>query len=200
MTMMISEETFNKIFPHAVKGVYQAISVQIEKAGCVTKMQQAMFLAQCGHESGGFTRFKENLNYSWLGLSKTFRKYFPDPLTAKKYERKPELIANRVYANRLGNGDEKSGDGWKYRGRGLIQITGKDNYAAFRKWLGRDIEPEDVAGNLDLSVKTAVWYWKCYELADLNSVEKVTRRINGGLNGIDERCKLYRALMVTDND
>ena len=86
----------------------------------------------------------------------------------------------------MGNGDEQSGDGWKYRGRGLIQITGKDNYAAFRKWLGRDIEPDDVASNLDLSVKTAIWYWKCCELADLNSVEKVTRRINGGLNGIDE--------------
>ena len=196
MTMIISETIFNKIFPRAAKGVYQAISENIEKAGCVTKMQQAMFLAQCGHETKGYTRFVENLNYSYYGLMQTFRSRFPSLAIARQYERKPQLIANRAYANRMGNGDESSGDGWRYRGRGMIQITGKDNYTKFRKWLGRDILPEDVESNLDLSVKAAVWYWLANDLAALSSVEKVTRRINGGLNGINERCELYRSLMV----
>lgn len=195
MTMMISEVTFNKIFPHAVKGVYQAISEQIEKAGCVTKIQQTMFLAQCGHESVGFSVFTENLNYSDYALTQVFRKYF-DKNTAVKYARKPEQIANRVYANRMGNGDEASGDGWKYRGRGLIQITGKKNYIAFRNWLGRDFALHELAEDLDLAVSAAVWYWQANELASLASVEKVTIRINGGTNGLDDRCRLFRALMV----
>lgn len=177
------------------KGVYAAIEKQIEKAGCVTKIQQAMFLAQCGHESVGFSVFTENLNYSDYALTQVFRKYF-DKNTAVKYARKPEQIANRVYTNRMGNGDEASGDGWKYRGRGLIQITGKKNYIAFRNWLGRDFALHELAEDLDLAVSAAVWYWQANELASLASVEKVTIRINGGTNGLDDRCRLFRALMV----
>lgn len=193
--MIISESKFNQVFPRAKKGIYAAIEKQIEKAGCVTKIQQAMFLAQCGHESVGFSVFTENLNYSDYALTQVFRKYF-DKNTAVKYARKPEQIANRVYANRMGNGDEASGDGWKYRGRGLIQITGKKNYIAFRNWLGRDFALHELAEDLDLAVSAAVWYWQANELASLASVEKVTIRINGGTNGLDDRCRLFRALMV----
>ena len=193
--ILISESDFNKVFPRAKPGIYNAIAKQITKAGCISKMQQAMFLAQCGHESAGFTKFAENLNYSVDGLLACFNKYF-DKYTAMKYARKPEQIANRVYANRMGNGDEASGDGWKYRGRGIIQITGKKNYIAFRDWLGRDFALHELAEDLDLAVSAAVWYWQANELASLASVEKVTIRINGGTNGLDDRCRLFRALMV----
>lgn len=193
--MTISESKFNQVFPHAKKGIYAALEKQIEKAGCVTKIQQAMFLAQCGHESAGFSVFTENLNYSDYALTQVFRKYF-DAQTAKKYAKKPEQIANRVYANRLGNGDEASGDGWKYRGRGIIQITGKKNYIAFRNWLGRDFALHELSEDLDLAVLAAVWYWQTNELASLASVEKVTVRINGGTNGLADRVALYRKLMA----
>ena len=194
--MLISEAVFKKVFPRAIGGMYQAIEKHIELAGCFNKQQQAMFLAQCGHETGGFTVLSENLNYSADGLMRVFRKYFPNPNIARQYERKPEKIASRVYANRMGNGSEETMDGWNYRGRGLIQITGKDNYIRFARWLGDTINPKEVSSNLDLAVKAAVWYWIFNELASLDSVQKVTIRINGGTNGLDDRCRLFRALMV----
>lgn len=194
--MLISKERFNKVFPNAVSGMYDAIDKQIAVAGCITKPQQAMFLAQYGHETQGYTRLSENLNYSANGLVNVFRKYFPTLLLAKQYERKPQAIANKVYANRMGNGREASGDGWKYRGRGLPHVTGKDNYGKFQEWLGKSIEPEELSTDLNLAVKSGVWYWVANGLASLGSVEKVTVRINGGTNGLEERCKLYRALMV----
>ena len=193
--MLITETKFNQVFPRAKEGIYAVIAKHIEQAGCKTKMQQAMFLAQCGHESAGFSMLSENLNYSSDSLVRVFRKYFTSE-EAKKYARQPEKIANRVYANRMGNGNENSGDGWKYRGRGIIQITGKRNYDAFAKWLERDINPDDVAINLTLAVKAGVWFWLVNEIASLNSVEKATRRINGGLNGIEDRANLYRKLMA----
>lgn len=194
--MLISKERFNKVFPNAVSGMYDAIDKQIAVAGCITKPQQAMFLAQYGHETQGYTRLSENLNYSANGLVNVFRKYFPTLLLAKQYERKPQAIANKVYANRMGNGSEASGDGWKYRGRGLPHVTGKDNYGKFQEWLGKPIEPEELSTDLSLAVKAGVWYWVANGLASLGSIEKVTVRINGGTNGLEERCKLYRALMV----
>lgn len=193
--ILISESDFNKVFPRAKPGVYNAIAKQITKAGCISKMQQAMFLAQCGHESAGFTRFTENLNYSADGLLSVFGKRFAAK-KAQEYAKMPEKIANYVYANRLGNGDEASGDGWKYRGRGLIQITGKKNYIDFRNWLGRDFALHEVAEDLDLAVSAAVWYWLANDIASLNSVEKATIRINGGTNGLTDRCDLYRKLMA----
>lgn len=193
--MLITETKFNQVFPRAKEGIYAVIAKHIEQADCKTKMQQAMFLAQCGHESAGFSMLSENLNYSPDSLVRVFRKYFTSE-EAKKYARQPEKIANRVYANRMGNGNENSGDGWKYRGRGIIQITGKRNYDAFAKWLERDINPDDVAINLTLAVKAGVWFWLVNEIASLNSVEKATRRINGGLNGIEDRANLYRKLMA----
>lgn len=194
--MLISKERFNKVFPSALSGMYDAIDKQIAVAGCITKPQQAMFLAQYGHETQGYTRLSENLNYSANGLVNVFRKYFPTLSLAQQYERKPQAIANKVYANRMGNGSEASGDGWKYRGRGLPHVTGKDNYGKFQAWLGKSIEPEELSTDLSLAVKAGVWYWVANGLASLGSVEKVTVRINGGTNGLEERCKLYRALMV----
>ncbi|MGC6247177.1 glycoside hydrolase family 19 protein [Bisgaard Taxon 45] len=193
--MHITETTFNKIFPRAARGIYQVIEKNIEKAGCLTKPQQAMFLAQCGHESAGFSTFSENLNYSEYALLRVFRKYFNET-TAKQYARKQQMIANRVYANRMGNGSEESGDGWRYRGRGIVQITGKSNYTAFKAWLGRDINIDDIATNIDLAVKAGIWFWIRNEIADVTSVEKATRRVNGGLNGLEDRVNLYRRLMV----
>ncbi len=187
--------------------MYQAIDKYIELAGCFNKQQQAMFLAQCGHETRGFTRFCESMNYSVSGLRETFRRYFT-LAQAQKYgcvknkdgvviQKADQVsIANIAYANRMGNGDQATGDGWKYRGRGLIQITGKDNYIRFSRWLGDTITPEEVSSNLDLAVKAAVWYWIFNDLAMIDSVQKVTIRINGGTNGLEDRCKLYRALMV----
>lgn len=194
--MLISKERFNKVFPNAVSGMYDAIDKQIAVAGCITKPQQAMFIAQYGHETQGYTRLSENLNYSANGLVNVFRKYFPTLNLAKQYERKPQAIANKVYANRMGNGSEASGDGWKYRGRGLPHLTGKDNYGKFQAWLGKTVEPEELSTDLNLAIKAGVWYWLANGLANLDSVEKVTVRINGGTNGLEERCKLYRDLMV----
>nr|DAY34717.1 MAG TPA: Chitinase A [Caudoviricetes sp.] len=194
--MLISKERFNKVFPNAVSGMYDAIDKQIAVAGCITKPQQAMFIAQYGHETQGYTRLSENLNYSANGLVNVFRKYFPTLNLAKQYERKPQAIANKVYANRMGNGSEASGDGWKYRGRGLPHLTGKDNYGKFQAWLGKTVEPEELSTDLNLAIKAGVWYWLANGLANLGSVEKVTVRINGGTNGLEERCKLYRDLMV----
>nr|DAN93006.1 MAG TPA: Chitinase A [Caudoviricetes sp.] len=194
--MLISKERFNKVFPNAVSGMYDAIDKQIAVAGCITKPQQAMFIAQYGHETQGYTRLSENLNYSANGLVNVFRKYFPTLNLAKQYERKPQAIANKVYANRMGNGSEASGDGWKYRGRGLPHLTGKDNYGKFQAWLGKTVDPEELSTDLNLAIKAGVWYWLANGLANLGSVEKVTVRINGGTNGLEDRCKLYRALMV----
>lgn len=194
--MLISKERFNKVFPNALSGMYEAIDKQITVAGCITKPQQAMFLAQYGHETQGYTRLSENLNYSANGLVNVFRKYFPTLSLAQQYERKPQAIANKVYANRMGNGSEASGDGWKYRGRGLPHVTGKDNYGKFQAWLGKTVDPEELSTDLNLAIKAGVWYWLANGLANLGSVEKVTVRINGGTNGLEERCKLYRALMV----
>lgn len=194
--MLISKERFNKVFPNTVSGMYDAIDKQIAVAGCITKPQQAMFLAQYGHETQGFTRLSENLNYSANGLVNVFRKYFPTLNLAKQYERQPQKIANKVYANRMGNGSEASGDGWKYRGRGLPHVTGKDNYGKFQAWLGKTVEPEELSTDLSLAIKAGVWYWLANGLANLGSVEKVTVKINGGTNGLEDRCKLYRDLMV----
>lgn len=192
--MLITEQLFKSVFPKAKAGIYEEISKQIERAGCKTKAQQAMFLAQCGHETAGFTRFIENLNYSTRRLLAVFPKYF-NTKTVAGFAMQAERIANRVYANRMGNGNEESGDGYKYRGRGIIQITGRDNYIKFEKWLGFDISPEQVAMRLDLIVLTGIWYWEVNHLASLSDIQSVTKRINGGYNGLAERGALFEKLM-----
>ena len=163
----------------------------------------AHFFAQTAHESGGFKAFSENLNYSAKGLRGTFGKYFPTDLSAQMYARQPERIANRVYANRMGNGPESSGDGWKYRGRGALQLTGKFSYQAFADYIGRpDImkNPDLVA--TELCFESALWFFdrnKLWSICDKGvndaAILALTKRINGGTNGLDDRrakTKKYR--------
>jgi putative chitinase len=160
-----------------------------------TPKRIAAFMAQCGHESGGFVWLTENLNYSAAGLMKTFAKYFPDQGTANAYARQPDKIANRVYANRMGNGDENSGDGARYKGRGLIQVTGKDNYFWFASSLG--ITPEEASEymqSFEGAAQSACWYWETAslnKLADAGDILTMTKRINGGTIGLEDRKKHY---------
>lgn len=163
------------------------------------KQRVWMFLAQCGHETGEFRVFEENLNYSAEGLVKVFKKYFPTIEIAKQYARQPQKIANKVYANRIGNGSEESGDGWKYRGRGCIQLTGKENYIAFANITWKDWQmivdnPDRVSQDKITCLLSALWFWgrkQLNPLSDVGDIEEVTRRINGGLNGLDHRIQLY---------
>ena len=164
-----------------------------------TPLRLAHFLAQCGHESGGFRLTKENLNYSAKGLNGTFKKYFPTLDSAVPYERKPEKIANKVYGGRMGNGPESSGDGAKFCGRGYIQLTGKDNYTAFGKSINEDIcsSPDKVASNYALL--SAAWFFSkngLHKMADGGAsdavVTSITKRVNGGTIGLADRIKHFK--------
>ena len=174
-------------------GLLNAFNKVFEKYEINTKERVAGFLAQCGHESLDFTVLKENLNYGAKGLRGTFGKYFPDDATAAKYERKPEMIANRVYASRMGNGNEASGDGYKYRGRGAIQLTGHDNYTAFAKDIGKSIdETITYLETLEGAIESACWFWKkngLNEVADKKDITLMTKKINGGTIGLEDRTK-----------
>ena len=174
-------------------GLLNAFNKVFEKYQINTKERVAGFLAQCGHESLDFTILKENLNYGAKGLRGTFGKYFPDDATAAKYERKPEMIANRVYASRMGNGNEASGDGYKYRGRGAIQLTGHDNYTAFAKDIGKSIdETITYLETLEGAIESACWFWKkngLNEVADKKDITLMTKKINGGTIGLEDRTK-----------
>lgn len=164
-----------------------------------TPLRLAHFLSQCAHESGGFKFVTENLNYSTMGLKKVFPKYFTQPGLAEAYARKPEKIASRVYGNRMGNGPESSADGWKYRGRGYIQLTGKSNYAAFDKFVNEDIiaNPDLVATNYPLL--SAAWFFHKNGINSVSDkgatdavVTSVTKRVNGGTNGLADRLKYFK--------
>lgn len=174
---------------------YKAISEILPEYQINTPKRVAAFLAQCAHESGGFIFLKENLNYKAPSLRKVFPKYFADDATAAAYANKPEKIANRVYANRMGNGDEASGDGWRYCGRGLIQLTGKDNYTFFAASL--DIPVEEAAEYLQTfegAVQSACFFWEQNNLnqwADKGDILTLTKRINGGTIGLEDRQKHY---------
>ena len=163
----------------------------------LSNTQAAHFFGQCAHESGGFKVFSENLNYSDKGLNSIFKKYFPTIASTAGYARKPEKIANKVYANRMGNGPESSGDGWTYRGRGPIQLTGKDNYTAFAAAIGRpDVltNPDLVVG--ELAFESALWFFRkngLLAIADKGVTDaiitQITKRVNGGTHGLDDRLK-----------
>ena len=163
-----------------------------------TLLRLSHFLAQCGHESANFRAVKENLNYSAEGLNKTFKKYFPTLESAKDYARQPERIASKVYANRMGNGNEASKDGFKYLGRGFIQLTGKANYIEFDKSVPEDImaNPELVATKYPLA--SAAWFWNkngLNEIADKGAtdavVKSITKRVNGGTIGLTDRIQHF---------
>jgi putative chitinase len=178
--------------------IYSQLPSVIQKYSINTDKRLAHFLSQCGHESGGFRVFSENLNYSAEGLLKTFPKYFTKE-TAAAYARKPERIANRVYGNRMGNGDEASGDGWKYRGRGCIQLTGKSNYSLYNNAVPENVvaSPDLVSGSLALD--SAGWFWdknKLNALSDTGTVEQITRRVNGGQHGLTDRKNRYNQIIL----
>jgi putative chitinase len=161
----------------------------------LSPVRAAHFFGQTSHETGGFKAFSENLNYNAAGLVSIFKKYFPDEATANRYARNPEKIANRVYASRMGNGDEKSGDGWRYRGRGALQLTGKDNYRAFSEYCKRP----DVMSNPDivateLAFESAMFFFernKLWAICDQgitdNAILSLTKKINGGTHGLSDR-------------
>ena len=183
------------------KDLFQALNEVLPKYEIITINRVAAFLAQCGHESADFTVLQENLNYSAERLNQVFPRYFPTLESAEPYSRNPEKIANKIYGGRMGNGPESSGDGYRYRGRGAIQLTGHDNYQAFAESIGKSIDEavsycETLAG----AVESACWFWKRHELnvlADASDIEKMTRKINGGLNGLDDRQARYqRALSI----
>jgi putative chitinase len=188
-----------KLKGHIPDAVIAQIPDTAAKFNITTPLRLAHFLSQCGHESGGFKAVNENLNYSAKGLMGTFKKYFPTEDLAKKYERKPELIASKVYANRMLNGDEASRDGFKFRGRGYIQLTGRDNYTRFSKFIG-----EDCVANSDLvatkyPLASAAFFfdsnklWSiCDKGADEATVTAVTKRVNGGTIGLADRLKHFK--------
>ena len=183
---------------HVPQAVIDAIPDTAARFGITTPLRLAHFLAQCGHESGGFRATQENLNYSAKGLCGIFRKYFPSVTLAMQYECKPEKIANKVYANRMGNGNEASGMGWKYRGRGYIQLTGFENYKSFDATV-----PEDIVANPDLvatkyALASAAFFFKknglwaiCDRGAGMDTVTAVTKRVNGGTIGLADRQKHF---------
>lgn len=163
-----------------------------------TAQRIAAFIAQCSHESAGFTALQENLNYRPQTLRKLFSKYFPTDALANQYcalPNKQEAIANRIYANRMGNGDESSGDGWKYRGRGLIQLTGKDNYTFFAGSLEISVEEAaEYMATFEGAVQSACWFWENNNInlfADTGDILNMTKRINGGTIGLEDRIKHY---------
>jgi putative chitinase len=183
---------------HIPDSVIAQIPDTAKKFNITTSLRLAHFLAQCGHESGGFRLTKENLNYSAKGLKGTFAKYFKEVGLAEAYERNPQKIANRVYGGRMGNGPESSGDGSKYCGRGFIQLTGKDNYTNFAKFIGEDTvsNPDLVATKYPLA--SAAFFFDSNKLwsicdrgADVATVTAVTKRVNGGTIGLPDRIKHF---------
>jgi len=180
--------------PH-VEHWHEVLDQLLEDYEINTPQRVASFLAQCAHESNNFMFIKENLNYRAASLIKTFAKYFPDEATAAAYAGRPEKIANRVYANRMGNGDEASGDGYRYCGRGLIQLTGKDNYTLFAGSLGIPVEEaSDYLATFEGAAQSACWFWETNNLnryADSGDIKGMTKVINGGYIGLENRISHY---------
>lgn len=166
--------------------------------------RRAAFIAQCAHESGYFKTFTENLNYSAEALMKVFPSRFLNIQIAESVARQPEKIANQVYANRMGNGAPDTGDGWKYRGRGLIQLTGKNNYAGFTKDMGIDVVKDpDYLTTVAGAVDSAYWFWtknpKISICADNDDIAGMTKIINGGHHGLQNRIDLYNKVLIALN-
>jgi putative chitinase len=188
-----------KLRGHIPDAVIAQIPDTASKFNINTPLRLAHFLAQCGHESGGFKVTQENLNYSAKGLMGIFKKYFPTQQLAEAYQRQPQKIANKVYASRMDNGNEASGDGYKFRGRGYIQLTGRANYTAFGKAINEDIanNPDVVSGKYALL--SAAWFWSkngLNTLADGGAsdqvVTSITKRVNGGTIGLPDRIKHFK--------
>ena len=199
---MITAEQFHQLYPRAQdpQGWADSMNSVFPTYDLNTPQRIAAFLAQCGHESGGWTVFEENLNYSAAGLNSVFPKYFKNAgRDANEYARQPEKIANVIYANRMGNGGPETGDGWRFRGRGPIQLTGRSNYTAFAKEMFEDWEnlvanPDWVTADRDYALMSAIWFWNKNGLnryADTGDILTMTKRINGGTIGLEDRKKHY---------
>jgi putative chitinase len=197
---MITEQQLKELLPKNpyVSHWHKALEQLFPDYEINTPQRVAAFVAQCAHESAGFTALVENLNYRWQSLRKVFPKYFPNDAIAQDYASRPnkqEAIANRIYASRMGNGDEASGDGFRYRGRGLIQLTGRHNYTWFAASL--EITPEEATEYLmtfEGAAQSACWFWETNKLnqwADAGDILTLTKRINGGTIGLDDRIKHY---------
>ena len=198
--MEITQQQLTQIIPKNpyIEQWCSALNKLLPDYSIDTPQRVAAFLAQCAHESGNFVFLKENLNYRAASLRKIFPKYFPDDAIANQYASRPnkaEAIANRIYANRMGNGPEESGDGFRYCGRGLIQLTGRNNYEAFADSI--ESTPEEVSVYLETfegAVQSACWFWETNNLnqfADTDDIKTMTRRINGGFIGLEDRIKHY---------
>lgn len=203
MVPVINTEQFGQIFPrHREPEVWaDTLNHTLFEFGVIDVPDVSMFLAQCGHESGEFTVFEENLNYSTDGLLRTFPRHFSDRAHAERFHRRPEAIANWVYRNRMGNGPESSGDGWKFRGRGPIQLTGRETYGRCSRSLYGDenvlLNDPDILLERRDGLLAALWFWETRNLKGNHDIRQVTRIINGGFNGIKHRTELYeRALKV----
>lgn len=189
----------SKLKGHVPDKVIDQIPGIQEKFGLTTGLRLAHFLAQAGHESGGFRVVNENLNYSAKGLQGIFKKYFPSEAIALDYAKKPQKIANRVYGGRMGNGNEASGDGFKFRGRGYIQLTGRSNYTAFGKSIDKPIEETPDLVATEYALASAAWFWSkngLNKIADTGAtdaaVTMITKRVNGGTIGLADRIKHFK--------
>jgi putative chitinase len=189
----------SKLKGHIPDAVIAMIPDTASKFGINTPLRLAHFLAQCGHESGGFRATQENLNYSAKGLMGIFKKYFPNASLAAQYERKPAKIAAKVYGGRMGNGNEASGEGYKFRGRGYIQLTGKENYTAFGKSIGEDILSNPDVVSSKYALLSAAWFFSkngLHKMADSGAsdavVTQITKRVNGGTIGLPDRIKHFK--------
>lgn len=195
--MILTLDQLRQLIPRNKHVTYwhHALEQLLPDYGIDTEKRIAAFVAQCAHESGEFTMIKENLNYRWETLRRIFPKYFPNDELAKQFAGKPEAIANKVYANRMGNGDEASGDGYRYSGRGLIQLTGKDNYFWFAESIGISAEEaSEYMSTFEGAAQSACWFWETNNLnrwADVGDIEKMTKIINGGVIGLADRIKHY---------
>lgn len=197
---MITQEQLKQLLPKNpyIEHWHGALEQLLPDYEINTPQRIAAFIAQCAHESASFTALVENLNYRWQSLRKVFPKYFPNDAIAQDYASRPnkqEAIANRIYASRMGNGDEASGDGFRFRGRGLIQLTGRHNYTWFAASL--EISPEEASEYLTTfegAAQSACWFWETNKLnqwADKGDILTLTKRINGGTIGLDDRIKHY---------
>jgi len=190
------------MFPRTQRAILEQyidpINLVAEKYEINTRERMAMFLAQCGHESAGFSVITENLNYRADRLMVVFPKYFRN-VDVNAYARNPEKIANRVYANRMGNGPESSGDGWRFRGSGIVQLTGRSNYTEFANYMNMELdEAVEYIRTAEGATESAGWFWHINNLnqpADNQDILTVTRRINGGTHGLEDRTRLFDLAM-----
>ena len=196
--MQITKEQLSQLIPKNpyIDQWYEALSVLLPDYEINTPNRIAAFIAQCAHESASFTALHENLNYRSETLSKVWPKKFPASI-AQQYAHKPEAIANRAYASRMGNGDEASGEGWYFRGRGIIQITGKNNYTKCSQSLFESnvlVENPDLLLEAEYAIHSACWFWsaaRLNELSDSGDIKTMTKRINGGFIGLEDRINHY---------